>query len=147
MGFEFKWNFVYRSICWQMFLKISVLKSFTNFTEKHLRWSLILVNLQAWFAATLLKRDSNIDVFLWNLIHFWEQHLQWLLPRLSGRPMLYELNWYVETPALVFSCEFCEMFKNMIDHLRWLLLYVTRYKTSKYTMAAKCDELVVWWKV
>ena len=35
--------------------KIGVLKTFTG---KHLCWSLILVKLQAWFAATLLKRDS-----------------------------------------------------------------------------------------
>ena len=52
-----------------MFLKAGVLKNFTNFTEKHLCCSLILVNLQACFIATLLKRDSNTGVFLWNLLN------------------------------------------------------------------------------
>ena len=53
-----------------MFLKAGVLKNFTNFTEKHLCCSLILVNLHACFIATLLKRDSNTGVFLWNLLNF-----------------------------------------------------------------------------
>ena len=49
---------VYRSICWQMFFEIGILKNFINFTIKHLCWSLALVKLQVWFVATLLKRDS-----------------------------------------------------------------------------------------
>ena len=57
-----------------MFFKIGLLKKFTNFTEKHLCWSLTLVNLQAWFTATLLKRDSDTGIFLWNLLNLW-QHL------------------------------------------------------------------------
>ena len=34
-----------------------------------------------------------------------------------------------ETLAQVFSCEFCEIFKNIyfIEHLRWLLLTVNRF--------------------
>ena len=39
--------FVYRSICWQMFFKIGVLKNFAIFSGKHLCWSLILVKLRA----------------------------------------------------------------------------------------------------
>ena len=39
----------------EVFCKKSVLKSFINFTGKHLCWSLF---------STLLKRDSNTDVFL-----------------------------------------------------------------------------------
>ena len=31
-----------------MFLKVGVLKNFAIFTEKNLRWSLYLINLQAW---------------------------------------------------------------------------------------------------
>ena len=78
--------FVYRSNCWHMFFKICVLKNFTDFTEKHLCWSLILVKLQTWFAATLLKRDSNTFVFLWNLLNF-SEHLFFRTP----------LNCYVVT--------------------------------------------------
>ena len=34
-----------------------------------------------------------------------------------------------ETPTQMFSCEFCEIFKNtfFIEHLRWLLLYIMEY--------------------
>ena len=38
---------------------------FAIFTPKHLCWSLFLIKLQAWRAATLWKRDSNTSVFLW----------------------------------------------------------------------------------
>ena len=38
-----------------VFFRIGVLKNFAIFTEKHLCWSLFLINL----LATLLKRDSN----------------------------------------------------------------------------------------
>ena len=48
----------------QMFFEIGVLKNFANFTVKHLCWSLFLIKFQAW---TLLKGNSNTDVFLWNL--------------------------------------------------------------------------------
>ena len=58
--------------------------------------------------------------------------------------MLDKLDWYVENLALVFSCEFCRIFKN-INHVRWLLLSVTRCETSKCTMAAKRNGLIVWW--
>ena len=42
-----------------------VLKNFANLTGKHLCWSRFLIKLQA-RPATLLERDSNTDVFLWN---------------------------------------------------------------------------------
>ena len=38
--------------------------------EKHLYWSLFLIELQAFKDATLLKRDSNTDVFQWSLPNF-----------------------------------------------------------------------------
>ena len=55
----------YRSSRSQMFLKF-----FVNVTGKHLCWSLLLIKLQAWWPAILLKRDSNTSVFLWNLQNF-----------------------------------------------------------------------------
>ena len=127
---EFFAVFCFRSICWQMFFKISVLKNFTNFTRKHLCWSLILIKLQAWFAVTSLKRLKHrcflVKFAKFLRTHFFIEHLQWLLLRFSDRPMLCELNWYVETTAQVISCEFWKIFKNIIDHLWWLLLSVTR---------------------
>ena len=58
-----------------MYFRIGVLKYFTMFTGNHLCWSLFLtflINVQAWRPATLLKIDSNIDFFLWNLQNFYE---------------------------------------------------------------------------
>ena len=45
-----------------MFFKTAILKNFVKFTGKKLCWSLLLIKLQAFRAATLLKRDSNTDV-------------------------------------------------------------------------------------
>ena len=47
-------------------VKRGVLKNFENFTWKYLCWSLFLIKLQTFKPATLLKRDSISDVFLWN---------------------------------------------------------------------------------
>ena len=65
----------------EVFHKKGVLKNFPIFTGKHLCWRLFLIKLQTFFrcwrlfliklqtfsSATLLKRDSNISVFLWIL--------------------------------------------------------------------------------
>ena len=42
----------------------AVLKNFANVTGKHLCWSLFLMKSYAFRPATLLKRDSKIDLFL-----------------------------------------------------------------------------------
>ena len=47
-------------------VKKDVLKNFANFTGEHLCCILFLIKLQAFRLATLLKRDSNTSVFLWN---------------------------------------------------------------------------------
>ena len=64
-------------------LQNSCFKTFTDFTGKHLCWNLFLINLLSWWAATLLKRDSNTNVFVWNLQNFktlfFTEHLQCLL--------------------------------------------------------------------
>ena len=52
------------SLKW-MFLKIS-------HHRKMLVLESLLIKFQAWRSATLLKRDSNTGVFLWNLQYFWE---------------------------------------------------------------------------
>ena len=43
-----------------------------NFTGKHLCWSIFLIKLHVWSTATLLNRESNTDVFLWNFGNFKE---------------------------------------------------------------------------
>ena len=45
-------------------------ENFANFTGKHLCQSLFLKKLQAFRSVTLLKRNSNTGVFLWNLRNF-----------------------------------------------------------------------------
>ena len=73
-----------------MFFKISIFKNFTNFTAKHLCWSLFLIKLQAHRPAILLKRDSKTGAFLRNYYNsyehfFFKEHLQWLLLRFNSR--------------------------------------------------------------
>ena len=51
-------------------VKKGVLKTFANFTGKHLCWNLFLITLQVFRPATLLKRYSYTDVFLRNLWNF-----------------------------------------------------------------------------
>ena len=75
---------ILRSSCLQMFFKIGVLKNFAIFTGEYLFWSLFLIKLQlAIRPATLLKTDSNTDVFLWILRNFttpfFIKHFWWLL--------------------------------------------------------------------
>ena len=53
-----KWH-IFRSSLWRCSVKIAVLRNFTIFLEKHLRWSLFLTKFQALMPATLLKRDSK----------------------------------------------------------------------------------------
>ena len=43
-------------------IKRAVLKKFTIFAVRQLRWSLFLIKLQAFRSVTLLKRDSNTGV-------------------------------------------------------------------------------------
>ena len=52
---------------WNCYVKKGVLRNFANFIGKHLCRSLFLIGLQAFRPAALSKRDSNTDVFLWNL--------------------------------------------------------------------------------
>ena len=44
--------------------KPGVIKNAVNFTGKDLRWSLLLIRVQALRRATLLKRDCYAGVFL-----------------------------------------------------------------------------------
>ena len=53
-----------KSSCLMIRIKYCVLQNFAIFTEKHLRWSLFSIKLQALRPAALLKRDSTTDAFL-----------------------------------------------------------------------------------
>ena len=67
----------------QIFFKIGVPKNFANVTGKRLFWSLFLIKFQAWRYGSLLKRNSNTDVFLWNLRNFLE-HLFYRTPPMAA---------------------------------------------------------------
>ena len=69
-----------------MFFKIGVRK----FTGKHLCLRLFLIKLQPLRPFTLLKRDSNRGIFLWNLQKFFTEHLRWL--HLEGEGVVLTLH-------------------------------------------------------
>ena len=59
----------FKALHWRCSVKKNALKNFADFTRKHLSWTLFLIKLQASRSITWLKRDSNIGVFLWNLLN------------------------------------------------------------------------------
>ena len=95
------------------------LKNFTNYAGKHLVTR----------PATLLKRDSNTSIFLWNLQNF-QEHLFWRIAAndcfcsfflmapimeslLNKVASLQACNFIKKrTPTQVFSCGVCKVFKN-----------------------------------
>ena len=72
----------------EFYKKKGFLKNFKFFAGKHQCWSLFLIKLQGWGAATLLKGDSNTGVSLWNLQKFSEQ----LFQRTSANSCFYDLQ-------------------------------------------------------
>ena len=73
----------FRSWRLQIFLKVGILKSFANFTGKHLCWSLFLKNLQA-EGLQLHKKRLQRRCFPVNFAKFFRtpfltEHLRWLL--------------------------------------------------------------------
>ena len=61
---SYSYPILLRSSRLQRFFEIGVRKNFAILTGKHLCWCLFLIKLQAVRPTTLLKRDSNTDVFL-----------------------------------------------------------------------------------
>ena len=53
----------YTEVNTKVFYIKAVLKNFAIFTGKQLCWSLFLIKLQGFWAATLLRKDSNTGVF------------------------------------------------------------------------------------
>ena len=102
-----------------MYFRIGALKDFAIFTEKHLCWSLFLINIQAWRPATLLKRDSNIGVFceiyeIFQNTFLCRTHavaasgnISWTVSLLHLRIMNGIISWYVLTPQCLFHFITC----------------------------------------
>ena len=105
-------------------VKKGVLKTFANFTGKHLCWSLFLITLLVFRPATLLKRYRSSHqrcsikkAVLKNFAIFTGKHLCRSLFFIKLQALqLYQK----ETPTQVFFCEYCEIFKNTYfeKHLR-----------------------------
>ena len=108
-------------------VKKGVHKNFGNFTRKHLSWSLFLIKLQVFRPATLLKRNSNTGVLLWNLQIFKNVYFEeYLWASASVVSSSWHLCWnlFIKLqawrPAIllktdsqhVFSCEICRLFKD-----------------------------------
>ena len=122
------------------------LKNFTNYAGKHLVTR----------PATLLKRDSNTSIFLWNLQNF-QEHLFWRIAAndcfcsfflmapimeslLNKVASLQACNFIKKrTPTQVFSCGVCKVFKNTYfeEYLRttafvvsfsWLCAHYLRHR-------------------
>ena len=70
-----------------MFFKIGVIINFPIFRRKHLCWSLILIKLQDWWPATLLKKRPQHRCFPVHITKclrktFFMEHLWWLILRM-----------------------------------------------------------------
>ena len=55
---------------WRQVSNIALKSSYRRCLGKHLGWSLLLINLQAYKLATLLQRDFNTGAFMWTLQNF-----------------------------------------------------------------------------
>ena len=77
----------------------SVHKYFSNFTGKHLCWSLFFTKLQTFRPATSLKRDSYTGVFceIWEILKstYFEEHLWTTVSvyRLLHRILIYTIHY------------------------------------------------------
>ena len=110
--------------------------------KKHVCWSLFLIKLQSIRPATLLKRGSNIGVFLWLLQNFWEQQFRRTSERCSVikrnrwnviinfhvfmRKMYYKYaqsNSYRTARKTIFS--FSKRFENMVFPKKIALEYIS----------------------
>ena len=121
----------------------SVLKKFTTFSGKHLRWSHFLTKLLVWRLLTLLKRESNSGVFLWILRHF-KEDLFWITSandRLSqpawdvSERSVSDLHWERYLRDLSETSQkrylFCDVFKTSQIHLKKYVFFVTSLRRLK----------------
>ena len=115
-------------------LQVGVLRNFAIFTGKRPCWSLLLIKLQVWRHAALLKRDSNTVVSLWILQNFlkhifFTKHLRWLLLLLTKRffadenegqfveKLLKNVNGQVDSPESPETTELTENFAKVTKYL------------------------------
>ena len=107
-----------------MFYKIGVPKNFAEFTEKPLRWSHFLINLQVRRPDTSLKKDSSTGVSLGILRNF------------SKKPYLQNTSgWHSSFPTKVLSID--RTFRFSINFFLLLLIIA---------IMGVCSERVLKWR-
>ena len=131
-GLLWKHELNLRSIHWGCSVKKGVLKTFANFTGKHLCWSFFLIELQFSRPVTLWKRDSNTGAFLWNLRSFLRSLiLSKICERLLLKPVLspgllflitYGTNWF-----LCFSFCVCQFSLHYYSYCYCFLLNFEKF--------------------
>ena len=116
----------------QMLFKTGVLENFINFTGKHLCWSLFLINFQTFRPATLLKRDSNTSVFLWNL---WNFKNAFFSQNSYGGCFLLSPRSLFRILSKIYDGAFCNYLKKMI---LWILILQRQlHKTVKHNQTIR----------
>ena len=76
-----------------MFFKIVILKNFTTFTRKHLRWSHFLIMVQTWKPAFFIINTPGQVFFSVNIAKFFNdsffiEHLLFIIPPVHDRILL-----------------------------------------------------------
>ena len=95
------WLYIKIKIHITLHIKITIVNTFAIFRRKCLFWSPFLIKLQELRPATLLKRDSNTDVFLWILQNLFEKYLQ------TAASVHFKIKRCIHNPVKYLRC-FCK---------------------------------------
>ena len=106
------------------FCKKGVLGKFASFTGKHLCWSLFFIELQTFSPATILKRDSNTDLFLWSLLNFYE-NLIWNLRVTASETCSF--TWIILCNNLLFRLKLVHCFSFCIINYGFVCQFPFHY--------------------
>ena len=97
-----------------MFFKIDVLKNL-QYAQENTCVGVSSVNLQAWRPATLLKRDSNTVVSLWNTVEFSRQLFYRTPPMAASKQLssileiLFNLEKFIFVSIFPIFHQFCQV--------------------------------------
>ena len=138
-----------------MFFEIGALKNIAMFTTKYLCWSYFLMKMQTRRPAIILKIDSNIGAFLWNLRRLLEhlfyrrftvaasRHIFWTVSLLHMRMINGVIAWYVLALHRLFRFIACVSFFSISFSLFIFCgcYYLLRYWGKFVNTSSKALEL------
>ena len=133
----------------QIFLKIGILKSFTNFTSKHLCWSLFLKNLQAvdlqLHRKRLQRRCFPVKFAKFVRTPFFTEHLRWLLLHL--RWLL--LYFFFKVPFNSYFATLLWRTNNFFSrHIVWCMKSRSRFAVNCQVFQITPSGCTLWsWKL